>query len=300
MHAGARRGRMQDWLAEARHSGHNFFWMSQYPQQVDKIIVNLTNEFVTLENRSQQQWGWFRAPAGFVWRRYVHVPMRANSEPMCKGRFNIQVKGLANCYNTASGDDEDSLHLADKGQHRRGLPWQIVPIFALAVLVVFVVGLHSLGWEMQHFMQGVNKVATQGVSRAAGIARNTNAPGSVPGRVGPVSGAGGWSGSSGGGSVTGQAASDAGGVHVTLGQSVGVHPSARVWCVGWQSVNGVREFILSNGRRYKAAPGGAVRGWNEDGVIIEDTFYAFDNGQHEEAAPAYPAETFDFRRSGRQ
>lgn len=127
-----------EYLSQHRKLGDTVLLISQHPQQIDKQLRLVVQDFTVLRNLSYEKIGLFRSLGGKCLKSsYLDMP-NSQQKPMETGLVTIDVGGLAECYHTAKGVGMGGGGTADiDHQKSKGLPLWSVFIF-LAVLLVFV------------------------------------------------------------------------------------------------------------------------------------------------------------------
>jgi len=142
------------YLSQHRKLGDDVLMISQTPAQVDKQLRSMSQEWVHLTNMKKLRFLFiFTLPSRILWRSYSGQP--GPGEPiLATGMLRIQSPGMADCYDTATGNGIAGKGNADKNDRKRGVPW-----YALALLPFVFIGI------FQGFDYSV-KAALRGPTRA--------------------------------------------------------------------------------------------------------------------------------------
>lgn len=124
------------YLSQHRKLGDDVLMISQTPAQVDKQLRSMSQEWVHLTNMKKLRFLFiFTLPSRLLWRSYAGQP--GPGEPiLATGMLKIASPGMADCYDTASGNGIAGRGNADIGSRKKGVPW-----YALALLPLVFVGL---------------------------------------------------------------------------------------------------------------------------------------------------------------
>jgi len=145
------------YLSQHRHLGDTVYCITQSITNVDKQFRALAQDFTYLRNYRVESWGYFKAPNKFTATTFLQ-PATDTTQPVDKTTFQLDVKGLASCYNTTGGVGMPGTSSGDKGKRSKGLPaWSF---FAIAVAVAgFIYFLSVSG------LKAVSKPATAAVTK---------------------------------------------------------------------------------------------------------------------------------------
>jgi len=163
---------------------------------LEKQFRVLAGECVALSNLYQKAQGIWKAPRKIVYRVYENCPPLPGEEPMHKGDFKIDAKGIASCYRTQDGVGIVGGQ-ADKGKEAKGIPWYYAFVAAGCGALVLWYGIHLvLKWGGPRVMgslatskPGGSSVATN-IIQMAGFEALNNLPAKTPSPVGVIEYAG--------------------------------------------------------------------------------------------------------------
>lgn len=183
------------WYAsQHRHFGDEIWFDTQHPDMIAKQFRILVGDWTFLRNWGHESWLGFAAPRKVRWVRSLFAPSGGGEvKGMDSGWFTIDLRGLANCYETAGGVGMPRGADADVSVPRsRGLPWWVGVGVALVLVVgvafqvpsllgrVFGFGARSLSDKVMSgvrggvgFVSGVvssNAFESAGVSGGGGVA----------------------------------------------------------------------------------------------------------------------------------
>lgn len=162
------------YLSQHRKAGDDVIWITQFVENVDKQFRSVTQDFTYLRNNSKEKFASaFQSVPWFTFKVFQSpVTVGGLQTPSESGRFLLDVKGLANCYDTAKGVGFAGAVAADTKTKRKGLPfWTVIPA-AVAVCLVgwFVIdgGLSGL----QHLMRFKSQKASSASAAAPGASHS--------------------------------------------------------------------------------------------------------------------------------
>lgn len=127
------------YLSQHRKLGDTVICITQAVGNVDKQFRSVTQDFTYIRNLSKERIGAFRLPGLFLRSTYPSPPSET-AVPMERGRFTLDVRGIAGCYDSAAGV---GIHgrMADMGERKKGLPWwSFIVVVALIVWMVALYG----------------------------------------------------------------------------------------------------------------------------------------------------------------
>ena len=122
------------YLSQHRKCNNDVIWITQHIENVDKQFRSLTQDFTYLRNYRQEKFmSAFQSLPWFSFKTF-QSPVTATTglmSPTETGRFLLDAKGLAACYDTAKGVGFAGNVAADTKKPRRGLPmWVLIAICA--------------------------------------------------------------------------------------------------------------------------------------------------------------------------
>lgn len=127
------------YLSQHRKLGDTVVCITQAVGNVDKQFRSVTQDFTYIRNLSKERIGAFRLPGIFLRSTYPSPPTET-AVPMERGRFTLDVSGIAGCYDSAAGV---GIHgrMADMGERKKGLPWWA--FFVALTLVVWLIASYA-------------------------------------------------------------------------------------------------------------------------------------------------------------
>jgi len=125
------------YFTQHRHLDDNVMIETQLAKQVVIQLRDLADECIYIQNHYRQRFGWFQKPGCFYVRRYYSVPKTLGAgEPYATGKFYLDVKGVASCYNTR-GAVVEGTGGTEQEVRKKGLPlWSLFAASAAAVVLV--------------------------------------------------------------------------------------------------------------------------------------------------------------------
>jgi|SRR5579884_667601 len=176
------------YLSQHRKAGDDVIWITQHIENVDKQFRSLTQDFTYVRNFSKEKFAsHFRSLPWFGYKVFQSpvTSLTVNAVPSETGRFLLDAKGLAACYDTAKGVGFAGAVAADTKAPKKGLPFFMVIPAGIAVCIVawFVIygGLRGIMAYVKHTPQRVmgGSVHTNTVS-TAGTLPHFVPPGVLP------------------------------------------------------------------------------------------------------------------------
>ncbi len=116
------------YLSQHRKANNDVIWITQSIENVDKQFRSLTQDYTYLRNhRNEKAFSVFRSFPWFTFRTYQspHNGLTQQS-PTEQGRFMLDTRGLASCYDTAKGVGFAGNVAADSRNKRKGLPLSLL------------------------------------------------------------------------------------------------------------------------------------------------------------------------------
>jgi len=123
------------YLSQHRKIGDDVIMISQNPEQVDRQLRMLTQDWIHVRNLGKEQFSrYFKLPRRILWRSFASQPTSGREACQISGSFGVDEKGLANCYATMAGTGIMATE-AKEIDKRRGMPfwWIALPIVAIAI-----------------------------------------------------------------------------------------------------------------------------------------------------------------------
>jgi len=158
------------YLSQHRKLGDDVIAVTQHVGNVDKQFRSMTQDYTFLRNFNKERFGLFRMPGMFMRQTYLQPPTGAAGEKaMETGAFRLDVSGLAQCYDTASGVGIlNRSGVADQKARQKGIPfWGLM----LAVIVLGAAAT-KLPWVFAHGIKGIVSPSVGGVK----VSTNTPVP----------------------------------------------------------------------------------------------------------------------------
>lgn len=171
------------YLSQHRKCNNDVIWITQHIENVDKQFRSLTQDFTYLRNYRQEKFmSTFQSLPWFSFKTFQSPVTSASGliSPTEAGRFLLDAKGLAACYDTAKGVGFAGNVAADTKKPRRGLPmWVFVALCVCACIAApaFVIWLtryvsHSVAFHPGKVLAGLAR--TNSVVRIAKIAQGNS------------------------------------------------------------------------------------------------------------------------------
>lgn len=125
------------YLSQHRKLGDDVVCITQSVGNVDKQFRSVAQDFTYIKNLGKQRAGLFRLPSVFTRSTYLQ-PATDTSHAMESGTFQLDVSGLASCYDTAQGVGIHGRSGADTKERKKGLHWLWFAVGApIAAFLVF-------------------------------------------------------------------------------------------------------------------------------------------------------------------
>jgi len=141
-----------------RRFGDDCYFQSQRVNDVDKILMDRCQDFLVCKNHGRLRFGVFRQLPVFVVSVYDHAPT-PSSEPSYRKPFQLDVKGLAECYDTSGGVGVTGKVMADIGRKHSGLPMWIIPVVGVFFIIAAIYGVKWGMGFIHGLIVGKNKPA---------------------------------------------------------------------------------------------------------------------------------------------
>lgn len=133
------------WYAsQHRKRGDDIWLISQFPDQVDKQLRSLSQDWTYVRNWAKEGLlGIWKFPRKMTWKNFpMMIPpgARADVPYQASGSYRVDPEGPGACYDTSAGTGMAGGGSADQGQAKSGLPlWTMgVPLLALLVVLWFI------------------------------------------------------------------------------------------------------------------------------------------------------------------
>jgi len=159
------------YMTQLRHLNDWFWAVTQNPEQVVASFRRLAQDCFVLRNHYLESFSVFKKPGGFWWRQYNYVPDARNAAEQGlqdSGKLMLDVKGLANCYNTRGALGKDNA-IPDTKEKSRKLPYWVV----FAAAACFIGGTTAIFISLPKFfgkaVGGFMGQASAAAKKAAGI-----------------------------------------------------------------------------------------------------------------------------------
>ena len=208
-----------------------WYIVTQHPTDVDSVIWNIAQDFTVCRNHGMERMGIFRQPSMFRTITYLTNPAKGNairSHESCK---RLDVKGLAQCYDTTAGVGFAGGFAGDANQRRSGLHfgWLVVGLGLLVVglaLVPHLIGKGAGAWIRSTTTPPKSATAWAGLKNGAA----SPPAGAVSSQVAPA-----------------QPVVENAGIQLSP-SSVLVHDEPEIVCTGICLAGGEMSVFLSDGR----------------------------------------------------
>jgi len=137
------------YASQHRHLHDEIYLITQVLDNVDKQLRGLISETHQVRNQLRRRIGPVRMRPVFRLKSYYGVPSGLTAKPFAETTFDLDLVGVANCYNTvgALGVHKNAEEKKNKGI----LPWWTLPIGGIAVVVAIIgafVGLPMMGGRL--------------------------------------------------------------------------------------------------------------------------------------------------------
>ena len=174
-----------EYNAQHRHYGDDNLFLTQRENDIDSIIVDRCQESIVMTHHGKMTFGWFRQQDYFR-ESVFHGRPKPSKEPMTTHVFRLDVKGLAQCYDTSAGVGITGRASADVGARKtRGLPFWMMPVIVLALLFAAGYGIKGGAGLLVGMVDGTPKKPAT-VQAKASPAPVTNSPAVMKPAVEPV------------------------------------------------------------------------------------------------------------------
>lgn len=145
---------LEFYARQQRKLRDEWYIVSQHHKDVDCLLHRVIQDFTVCRNHGMERLGIFRQPAVFRTQTY-NQPPQPSSRVMHERMFRLDVKGLAQCYDTSAGVGIAGGFAADRNREKKGLH----PAFLIALVVLLVVIVGAVPF-------GLGKAARSFITRA--------------------------------------------------------------------------------------------------------------------------------------
>lgn len=121
--------------------GDDIWCISQAIGNVAKGFRDLAQEFRYVRNHRKEKFGRFKGGNGFSERVFLSMLKETDTDrpPVEEYKYDLDVAGIASCYDTSAGVGVGAGRNADKGRDAKGIPiWTIWVAFAVVMVGLWV------------------------------------------------------------------------------------------------------------------------------------------------------------------
>lgn len=163
-------------LTQHRKLRCDVIFITQHPDQVDKALRRLAQDYVQMRNLSREPVMGFRIGSVFRWSRSLNSPTGGNPRVFESGFLKLDVARYGKLYDTMAGVGIQGRVAPKVEAKGRSLWWLLPPAAVLVFLVFFGPRLLAMAGQktMQHLVG--KTVDAFGPGKAVKIAVNTNEP----------------------------------------------------------------------------------------------------------------------------
>lgn len=157
-------------LTQHRKLGCDVVFITQHPDQCDKALRRLAQEFMTVRNLSREPILGFRLGSLFRYIRSLHPPTSPNFAPFESGYVKLKPEEIGKLYDTNAGVGIAGRVTTSKKNQKRGRSvwWIAVPVVGAVLLIVFMPRIIS-SWVTLARVKMTNKMtSTNTLTKAAG------------------------------------------------------------------------------------------------------------------------------------
>ena len=165
------------YFSMVRRFGDDNWLVSQRLNDCDSILIDRCQDFWVCTNHGKLRFGAFRQPSVFQVAVYDHRPT-PSSDPSHRKVFQLDRKGLAQCYDTSGGVGVAGRVMADIGSKTKGLPIWLIPV--IGIVAIF------LAWQGLKFGMGYVRGVLTHKSKPAPVASSATNSVSAPSASEPV------------------------------------------------------------------------------------------------------------------
>lgn len=124
-------------LSQHRKLRCDVILITQHPDQVDKALRRLAQDYVQMRNLSREPIFGFRVGSIFRWSRSLNSPTSGNPRVFESGFLKLDCEGLGKLYDTMAGVGIQGRVEASIEKKGRSLWWLVLPVAAVVLLVLF-------------------------------------------------------------------------------------------------------------------------------------------------------------------
>jgi len=151
-------------LTQHRKLGCDVVFITQHPEQTDKALRRLAQEYMTVRNLSREPVLGFRAGNLFRYIRSLNSPHTPNAAPFETGFVRLKPEEYGRLYDTTAGVGIAG-RVAPRSERRgRSLWWLMVPVI---LIIAFM-------WNMKSIVRFLSKHASNAVSAGIGGVMTNN------------------------------------------------------------------------------------------------------------------------------
>ncbi|MFA5264423.1 MAG: zonular occludens toxin domain-containing protein [Opitutaceae bacterium] len=134
------------YASQHRHLHDEIFLITQVMENVEKQLRGLVSETHSVRNQLRRRIGPVKMRPVFRVKSFYGVPSGMSSKPFAESTFELDLKGVAGCYNTVGAL---GIHSKPEEKQNKGLlPWWTLPIggaVAVVGIVAAFIALPTLG-----------------------------------------------------------------------------------------------------------------------------------------------------------
>lgn len=154
--------------SQHRKFGDDVICITQHVEKVDKTFRMDAQDFTFVRNLGKEKRGPFRLPLNrIVSRVYQDAKPGQGDRGTEGGMFEVDVKGLGTCYETARGVGVIGTR-ADVGERRKGISIYWFPVFILLAIVAVFYGAKGLNFGVQKGVASFRPSSGETVKALAG------------------------------------------------------------------------------------------------------------------------------------
>lgn len=122
-------------LTQHRKLGCDVIFITQHPDQTDKALRRLAQEYMTVRNLSREPVMGFRVGNMFRYIRSLHSPTSTNWAPFESGYLRLKPEEIGKLYDTTAGVGIAGRVTPRVESRGRSLWWLAIPILAFVLLI---------------------------------------------------------------------------------------------------------------------------------------------------------------------
>lgn len=155
-------------MSQHRKLKSDVLLVTQHSEKVDKNMRRNAQDFTVLRNmETERMWLGVTFKKRLRRQTYLHQPSRMDT-PMESGWFQLDVSGLAKCYNTAAG--VGIAGRLDVRENHRGGSWvRWVLVIGILAVIGFLIP-KGLGALSRNFVQSATGVGAETIRKSVGVA----------------------------------------------------------------------------------------------------------------------------------